>query len=150
EVYVGASADVTKGQPIFRLDSSRQEAALEVARRQLKEIDAKMVMARADIAAAEGQLQDAKADYEQATDELRTKQAIAHVVARREIEKLENVVESRRGTLSAAEATKQAVETKLSTVLPAERASAEAAQNQAEVELAKTVVRAGIAGRVEQ
>src|SRR5262245_18277500 len=71
EVNVGVSAEVTKGQSIFRLDRSRQEAALEVARRNLHEINAKMVMARADIAAAEGQVQEAKGYYEQAVDEMR-------------------------------------------------------------------------------
>src|SRR5262249_18439542 len=45
---------------------------------------------------------------------------------------------------------KEAAETRLSTQLPAEKASAEASLHQAEVELAKTVVRAGITGRVEQ
>src|SRR5215475_9349040 len=150
EVYVGVSADVAQGQPLFRLDSSKQEAALEVARRNIAEIDARMVTAKAEIAAAEGQVQQAKGDYEQATDELATKQKIEHVVARREIERLEKLVESRLGTLSAARANKEAAETKLSTQLPAEKASAEAAQHQAEVDLAKTVVRAGVAGRVEQ
>jgi multidrug resistance efflux pump len=150
EVYVGLSADVTKGQPVFRLDSSKQEAALEVAKRNIAEIDARMVTAKAEIAAAEGQVQQAKGNYEQAVDELATKKQIEHVVARREIERLEKLVESRLGTLNAAKANKEAAETKLSTQLPAEKASAEAALHQAEVELAKTVVRAGVAGRVEQ
>jgi len=150
EVYVGVSADVAQGQPLFRLDSSKQEAALEVARRNIAEVDARMVTAKAEIAAAEGQVQQAKGDYEQATDELATKKKIAHVVAPREIEKLEKLVESRLGTLNAAKANREAAQTKLSTLLPAERASAEAAQHQAEVELSKTVVRAGVEGRVEQ
>ena len=150
EVYVGLSANVTKGQPLFRLDSSKQEAALEVAKRNIAEIDARMVTAKAEIAAAEGQVQQAKGNYEQAVDELTTKQKIEHVVARREIERLEKLVESRLGTLNVARANQEAAETRLSTQLPAEKASAEAAQHQAEVELAKTVVRAGVAGRVEQ
>ena len=50
----------------------------------------------------------------------------------------------------AAEAAKQAAETKLITVLPAEKESAEAAKAQAQVELDKTVVYAGVTGRVEQ
>ena len=150
EVYVGLSAEVTKGQALFRLDSSKQEAALEVAKRNIVEIDARMVTAKAEIAAAEGQVQQAKGNYEQAVDELTTKQKIEHVVARREIERLEKLVESRLGTLNAARANQEAAETRLSTQLPAEKASAEAAQHQAEVELAKTVVRAGVAGRVEQ
>src|SRR5215471_11887873 len=35
EVYVGLSEEVTKGQPLFRLDSLKQEAALEVAKRNI-------------------------------------------------------------------------------------------------------------------
>jgi multidrug resistance efflux pump len=150
EIYVGVSANVAKGAPIFRLDSTKQEAALEVAQRNIAEIDARMVTARAEIASAEGKVQEAKGAYEQAVDELRTKQSIAHVVARREIERLEKLVDSRLGTLRAAEANKNAAETKLSTLLPAEKASAEAAENQAKVDLAKTVIYAGVDGRVEQ
>jgi multidrug resistance efflux pump len=150
EVYVGVSADVKQGAPIFRLDSSKQEAALEVARRNIVEIEARMITARAEIAAAEGQVLEAKGSYEQAVDELKTKQEIAHVVARREIERLEKLVESRLGTLNAATANKEAAQIKLSTLLPAEKASAEAAENQAKVDLSKTVIRAGVDGRVEQ
>src|SRR5882672_4793855 len=40
EVYVGFSAPVKQGQPIFKLDSSKQEAAAETARRQIAEVDA--------------------------------------------------------------------------------------------------------------
>jgi multidrug resistance efflux pump len=150
EVYVGVSADVAKGAPLFRLDSSKQEAALEVAKRNIAEINARMVMAKAEIAAAEGQAKQARGDYEQAVDELKTKEQISNVVARREIERLQKLIVSREGALAAAMANREAAETKLSTLLPAEKASAEAAQNQAEVELGKTVVRAGVAGRVEQ
>jgi multidrug resistance efflux pump len=150
EVYVGVTSDIAKGAPIFRLDSSRQEAALDVAKRNIAEIDARMVTAQAEIAAAEGQIQEARGSYEDAVDELKTKQAIAHVVARREIERLEKLVASRLGTLNAASANKKAAETRLSAQLPAEKASAESAQNQAQVELGKTIVYAGVSGRVEQ
>ena len=150
EIYVKVSDEVAQGAPIFRLDSAKQEAALEVAKRNIAEIEARKITARAEIAAAQGQVQEAKGAYEAAVDELKTKQAIAHVVARREIEKLEKLVEVRLGSLDAANANMQAAETKLSTLLPAEKDSAEAAQHQAQVELNKTVVRAGIDGRVEQ
>jgi multidrug resistance efflux pump len=150
EVYVGVSAEVAKGAPLFRLDSAKQEAALEVAKRNIVEVEARMITAKAEIAAAEGEVQQARGNYEQAVDELATKEKIANVVARREIERLQKLVDSRKGALAAAVANKEAAETKLSTLLPAEKASAEAAKNQAEVELAKTVVRAGVDGRVEQ
>ena len=150
EIYVTPSGQVTKGSPIFRLDSAKQEAALELARRNMAELDARMISAQAEIAAAQGQVQQAKGAYEAAVDELRTKQSIAQVVARRAIEKAEKLVEVQLGALNAAIANKDAAEKKRSTLIPSEKASAEAARHQAEVELAKTVVRAGVDGRVEQ
>ena len=60
EIYVQWRDEVEKGAPIFKLDSSKQEADLEVAKRRVAEVDAAMVMAQADIAAADGQIQQAK------------------------------------------------------------------------------------------
>ena len=60
EIYVKWRDEVEKGAPIFKLDSSKQEADLEVAKRRIAEVDAAMVMAQADIAAAEGQIQQAQ------------------------------------------------------------------------------------------
>jgi multidrug resistance efflux pump len=154
EIYVKVSDEVEKGAPILRLDSSKQEADLEVAKRRVAEIDATMVMAQADVAAAEGQIQQAQGAYDQALDELNTKTELrrrnADVVAPREIEKLQNLVEGRKGGVAAAEAAKQAAETRISTLLPAQRASAEAALEQAQVDLDKSVIYAGVSGRVEQ
>lgn len=154
EVYVKLSDVVEKGAPLLRLDSSKQDADLELAKRRIVEIDATMLMAQADIAAADGQIQQATGAYQQALDELSTKQELRQrnvdVVAVREIERLQNVVEGRRGAVVAAEAAKQAAETRISTLLPAQKATAEAALRQAQVDLAKTVVYAGVSGRVEQ
>src|SRR4030095_98737 len=55
EVYVGVSGEIEKGQPIFKLDSTVEEAAVEVGKRRIAEVEASMAMARADIAVAEGQ-----------------------------------------------------------------------------------------------
>jgi len=154
EIYVKLSGEIEKGQPIFKLDSTEQEAAVEVGKRRIAEVEAEMVMARADIAAAEGQLQQARGALKQYVDELRVKQKLADVksaaVTPREIERLQTAVAGAEGQVAAAEAAKQAAETKASTLLPAEKASAEATLKQAEVELAKMVVYAGVSGRVEQ
>lgn len=154
EIYVKLSDTIEKGAPIFRLDSAKQEAALDVAKRRIAEVEAAMVMAGADIAAADGQIQQAQGDLQQALDELRTKEDLrqrnAGVVAPREIEKLQTAVEGRKGQVAAAKAAKQAAETRISTLLPAEKASAEAQVKQAQVELDKTVIYAGVTGRVEQ
>jgi multidrug resistance efflux pump len=154
ELYVKVRDNVIMGAPILKLDSSKQEADLEVAKRRLVEVDAAMTMAQADIAAAVGKTQEAKGAYEQALDELNTKQELrrrnADVVATREIERLENLIEARQGGVAGAEAARQAAETRLSTLLPAQKSTAEAALKQAQVDLDKTVVYAGVSGRVEQ
>jgi multidrug resistance efflux pump len=154
EVLVAPAADVKKGDPLFKLDSTRQQAALEVATRRIAEIEAASLMAQADIAAADGQILKAKGAYEQALEELETKEELQRrnmdVVAAREIERLRKIVETRNGDVVAATAGRQAAQTRLSTLLPAEKATAEAAREQAQVELAKMVVYAGVTGRLEQ
>lgn len=154
EVFVKLSDKVERGAPIFRLDDSKQRAEAETARRRIAEIDAQMKLAQNELAVTEGQLQQARSAHKQAVDELETKEELnrrgADIVARREIERLQNVVAQRLGAVDAAISSKQGVETRISTVLPAQKASAEAALAQAEVDLQKTVIRAGVTGRVEQ
>jgi len=76
EIFVGNSGPVKKGEPIFRLDSSKQEAAVETARRKIAEIDAQMAVARVDVTKAEGQLKEAQSNHQQTMDELETKQEL--------------------------------------------------------------------------
>ena len=154
EVYVGLTGEVKQGSPIFRLDSSAQEAAAESAKRKIAETDAALIVARTDVLAAEAKIQEARSAHQQAVDELATKQEIYRrnpgAVAVRDIEKLEVAVQGRQSTIDGATAAKQTVEAQISTLLPAQKASAQAALAQAEVDLAKTVIRAGVSGRVEQ
>ena len=154
EINVGLSDTVKQGQPIFRLDRSKQEAAVETARRKIAETDAALLVARSDILEAEGKIQEARSAYQQAVDELATKQEIYRrnpgAVAVRDIEKLQVAVEGRQGAIDAATAAKGQAEARIASLLPAEKASAEAALAQAEVDLDKTVVRAGVDGHVEQ
>ncbi len=154
EVYVQPSQKVEQGQRIFRLDSASQEAELEVAKRRIVEIDASLLVARADAVAAEAQTQQARSSLQQALDELRTKRDLASRdpgnVARREIEQLEVTVTGRRAQVGAAEAAKEAAELRANTLLPSQRATAQATVQQAQAELDKTVVYAGVTGKVEQ
>ena len=154
EVNVDYSAPVAKGSVIFRLDSSKQEAALETARRKIAEVDASLIAAKADVLKTEGQVQEAKSAVQQAQDELDVKSELQRrnpgIVPQRDIEKLQVMVDGRKGSLDAANASRQSAELRVSTLLPAEKASAEAALAQAQVEYDKTFVRAGVDGRVEQ
>ena len=113
-----------------------------------------MLVARSDVQAADAQIEQAKSAHQQALEELQTKEELnrrnADIVARREIERLQNVVNGRQAAIDAATAAKQALEAKLSTLLPAQKASAEAALAEAQVDLDKTIIRAGVTGRVEQ
>jgi multidrug resistance efflux pump len=154
EVKVDFSAPVKKGDVLFTLDSSKQQAALETARRKIAEIDAQLVNAKVDVVKAEAQLQQANSDYKQAKDELDVKSDLQRrnpgIVPQRDIEKLQVVVDGRQAAIDAAAAAKQSAEVQVSTLLPASKASAEAELAQAQVELDKTVIRAGVDGRVEQ
>jgi len=155
EIFVtGATGPIKKGAPIFRLDSSKQEAAVETARRKIAEVEAAAAVAQKDAEKAESQLQEAKSSLQQAMDELETKQELQRrspgIVPQRDIEKLQVVVDGRQATVTAALASRQAVEVRISTLLPAEKASAEAALAQAQVELDKTMIRAGVDGQLEQ
>lgn len=154
EVNIAYNDTVKKGAPLFRLDSSKQEAAVEAARRKIAEIDAQTLVARADVVKADGQLVEAKSSHQQAVDELETKQELYRRnpgnVPFREIERLQERARGLLGAITAATASKQGSEERISTLLPAEKATAEAALAQAQVDLDKTVIRAGVDGRVEQ
>ncbi|MET4804014.1 biotin/lipoyl-binding protein [Bradyrhizobium sp. LB11.1] len=154
EVKVGFSAQVKQGDVLFTLDSSKQQAAFETAKRKIAEIDASLVAAKSDVVKAEAQTQEAKANYQQAKDELDTKAELQRrnpgIVAQRDIDKLQVMVDHRQAGIDAATAVGQSAALQVSTLLPAQKASAEAALAQAQVDLDKTIVRAGVDGRVEQ
>ncbi len=154
EVYLNVSDKVKAGDPLFRLDTSRQEAAAETQRLRIAEAEAAMVVAAADLAAAEGKITESQASLRQVQDDLETKRSLgrsgSNVVAQREIETLEVSEAAAKGALAAAEAAGEAARQHLNTLLPAQKATAEAALRQAEIEIEKATVRAGVSGRVEQ
>lgn len=152
EVYVGLNQKVAAGDPLFRLDGAQQEAAIETARRRIAEIVAETTVARSELVTADAQIREAESAYQTAVDEYEMKFQLlkTNAVARREVERLETTVEGRKSAVAAVIANKATLETKIAALLPAQKASAEAALAQAQVDLDKTTVRAGIAGTVQQ
>jgi multidrug resistance efflux pump len=154
EVYVANNQRVEAGDPLFKLDDASQAAAAETARQQIAEVDASLLVAQSDLAAAIGGVEQAEAAYRQALDELEIKRAVRErspgSVSELEITRLENLLASRQGGVSAATAGRKSVEAQISTLLPAQRASAKAALEQANTELAKMMVYAGTSGTVQQ
>jgi multidrug resistance efflux pump len=154
EVYVGFSGLVKEGQPLFKLDSSKQEAAVDAAKHKIVSVEAEMAVARADVQKAEGQLKAAESDHQQTMDELEAKRDLqrrnAGNVAFRDIEKLEVREQGQLGDIAAATAAKEGADQRLANILSAQKAIAEAELDQAQSDLRKTVIRAGVSGRVEQ
>src|SRR5438045_1422673 len=93
EVFVGFSSQVEKGAPIFRLENSKQEAAVDAARHKVSEIEAETKVAEAELQKADGALREAQAANQQVLDELEAKRELqrrdAGNVPFREIERLE-------------------------------------------------------------
>jgi multidrug resistance efflux pump len=154
EVFVGIREQVKAGQPLFKLDSSVQEAAVETARRRIAEADATIEVSKSDLLAADGKIYESENALQQARDEYETKAELfrrnSNAVPAREVESLKVLVEQRQGALTAVMANKSTLETHIASLLPAEKARAEAELAEAEAQLAKMVVYAGVDGMVEQ
>jgi multidrug resistance efflux pump len=154
EVYVQNNQDVRAGDPIFRLDTRRQEAAAETARRRITEVEAALVLVESKLAAAEGTAQSATALLQQAEDELtrilNIRRANPGAATAQQEERQRALVESRRGELKAVTAQRNVVQARKDTLLPAQRATAVSSLVQAETEIEKSTVYAGTNGNVQQ
>ena len=154
EVMVANNQAVKVGEVLFRLDDASQRTAVATAQARIKEVEALQAVAATDLAAAEAGIHQVEASLKQANDDLarnlELKERGSSAVRQTEIDRLENLVGQREGQLDAARASKAAVETNIVVLIPAQQASAKAALEQAEAELAKTIVYAGVSGMVEQ
>ena len=154
ETFVEINQRVKAGQPLFRLDSTEQEAAVETSRRKIAEIEAAMVVAKSQLAEADGRIVQARGALKQAVDELAARTEVQRrspgSVAARDVEQMRVNVETQQGALDAALASREAIVSELEFQLPAQKASAEAALREAEVDLKKTLVVAGTDGIVQQ
>ena len=114
EVFVGVNGKVKAGTPLFRLDSSEQEAALETAQRQIAEADAEATVAQTELAAADGSHPAGAgrlpAGPGRTGNQARADAAQSDVVSVRKCERLQIAVDGRKGGLDAAVASKRTIE----------------------------------------
>ena len=154
EVFVKNAQLVKAGDPLFSLQDSSQLEAVDVAQSRIAEIEARLLLAKSELAAMDGLVDQAQGALDQSRNELRMKEELlarsADIVSDSEIERLNNSIQSKEGTLGAAMANRDAVASQIDAVLPAQRASATQALEQAQVGAAKTTIYAGIDGRVAQ
>ncbi len=154
ETYVKLNQQVEADQPLFRLDSTKQEAQVDTYRRRLAEIEAAMVVAQSQLAEADGRIVQARGRLQQAIDEREARAEVQRrspgSIAKRDVQRFEVQVETQQGALDAALAAREAIVSKIEFELPAQKATAEAWLHEAEVALEKTLVKAGSAGVLQQ
>ncbi len=154
ETFVDIDQAVEQGQPIFRLDDVEQRAELETARRRLEEIDARMQILQAQLREAEERIVQARGQLAQAVDEFNVRSELlqnqSSAIPAREVQRARVLAETQEGLVDAAIAARDALSAQIQFQLPAQKASAEAALHQAQVELDKTLVVAGTDGVVQK
>lgn len=154
EVFIGINEHVSEGQPLFRLDTTEEQAEIETAKRKIAEVEAGMVVASSQLAESEGRVTQARGALTQARDEYETRAELMrrnpNAISQREVDRAQVAVDTAQGAVDAAVAGKAAVQAQIDFALPAEKASAEAALAEAEVKLSKALVVAGTDGIVQQ
>ena len=133
ETFVDLNQKVAAGQPLFRLDSTAQEAAVEANRRKIAEVEASMVVAQAQLKETEGRIAQAQGAYQQAKDEYDTRAELMrrnpNAISQREVDRMLVRVETEQGQVDAALAAREAIVAQIEFQLPAQKASAEAAMH---------------------
>jgi multidrug resistance efflux pump len=154
EVYAVINTDLKAGDPILRLESSTQIAAVDAAQSKVSEVKAGQTVALSERAAAAGMVAQAQASLQQTQDELARNIALrdkgSAAFNRRDEERLENLRDVRSGAVDSAQANIDAIDARINTLLPAQLATAQASLAQAQAVLDKQTVYAGVDGRIQQ
>lgn len=154
KVFVRNFQLVDKGDPLFSLDSSSQQASVETAQSTLEEIKAEFSLVKTDLEEAEGHISSVKSKLTQARDDLERMREVAKggkdLISERDLELYKNRVEVVEGELVSAIAGRAEVLANLNTLLPSRQETAEDALDQANVELEKMVIYAETSGRITQ
>ncbi|WP_299663176.1 biotin/lipoyl-binding protein [uncultured Ruegeria sp.] len=154
EVYVRNNEQVSAGQPIFRIEDFTQTAQVEAAHAQIAQVQASLKVAETDLAEADAGIAGARAALDQSLEDLERNTTLrdegSSAVRMAEIDRLENLVAEREAQVTAATSRRAAVVQQIEELIPAQLASANAQLDAALTELDKTVISAGVTGRVEQ
>ncbi len=154
EVYVTNNQQVVAGQPIFRIEDFTQTAQVQAAHAQIAQVQASLKVAETDLAEATAGIAGAKAALDQSLEDLERNTTLrdegSSAVRLAEIDRLENLVAEREAQLVAAQARRAAVVQQIEELIPAQLVAANAELDAALTELDKTVISAGVTGRIEQ
>ncbi len=154
EVYVANNDAVSAGDAIFRLDTTRQEAAADTAQRRIAEIEAALGLTATEITAAAAGVEAAESNLTQATSDLDRRLELAErndtVVSEQELERLQTAVSGAESRRAAALAALDGAKLRQTSLLPAQLESARAVLREAENEISKSTVFAEVDGVVTQ
>jgi multidrug resistance efflux pump len=154
EIFVENHQDVQAGDLIFKLDDKIQLANVDIAERKIEEIDSAIVITTSELQAAKAVIAQSKSAYAKILDELKRKEQLAKrqnsVVSVSELKSFRYQADIQKAGITASTANAEAVQSKLTNLLPAQRESALSALKKARSELEKTLIQAGISGRVQQ
>jgi multidrug resistance efflux pump len=154
ETYVEVNQRVQEGDPLFKLDDAQQRAEVQTARSRIAELESAKVGAVAELAQAEAGIAQSRANLRQAQDEYDTRAELldrgSGAVSVRDVEQALIRVQAQQAGLTAAEATRDAVQARLDVELPARVTTAQTELAQAQVALDRTLVVAGTDGIVQQ
>ncbi|GAA6159659.1 HlyD family secretion protein [Ruegeria sp. HU-ET01832] len=154
EVYVANNGHVNAGEAIFRLDTTRQEAAAETAQRRIEEIEAALGLTATEVASATARVEATEADLAQVASDLERRLELAErnntVVSEQELERLQTAVSGAESQRAAAIASLDGAKLRQTTLLPAQLETARAVLSESENEISKSTVFAEVDGTVTQ
>lgn len=152
EVGVLNGQRVAKGDLLFRIEDSSQQAALAQAQAQLTQIDAAENMARDQLIVAQAGVAQATAERDNTTVDLENAQTLLdrNVGRADDVRALTASLASAEAALTAAQAQVALARVQLDETIPAQRLTAQAALQGAQANLDKTQVRAFTSGTVTQ
>ena len=154
ETYVEINQRVTAGQPLFRLDATEQDAAIETASAGSPRSRPTMVVAQLAARRGRGQHRPGPRPLQQADDEYQTRAELmrrnASAISQREVDRALVAVETAQGAVDAAIAGKARSSRRSTSRCPPRRRAPRPRSPRPRWTLDKTLVVAGTDGIVQQ
>ncbi|WP_346892040.1 HlyD family secretion protein [uncultured Roseibium sp.] len=153
-IEVDNGSRVEPGQLLFTVFDGTEKATVRAAELKLDEVEKSFVLAQAQVRSAQAALDREAAILQQAVEvfkdqeELRIRKSAAYTAHNYEAAVADKAAAEAKVAQTQAELDQANLQ--LEEVLPAQRASANAALEQARVELEKTVVRSWVSGTIDQ
>ncbi|MGR3805472.1 HlyD family secretion protein [Marinibacterium profundimaris] len=154
EIMVVGGQQVKRGDLLFTIDDSSEQAAVAASQAQVAEVQSQIALAKSEVQEAQAEVLRAQADQAEAeltmTNLERLGQENSPAYAEDKYLRAKDRFDAASAEVSAAEYKVQSLQLQVDQVLPAQLTAAKAQLNQKQVELSKTRVTAMVDGRIDQ